>query len=1228
MSNQYYKIYLSDTLKLTKSMVIKSEATANAINESLKLVDRNYVAPENKTLWKYYQNLNGDYFYMDINYLRDYNYKNNLKVNIRKNIILNALDAINLYVDLGDFAYAEEFIIKDQLDNLLILNVDYQYSFTGGADGKTRITFIGDYAFAGSKQVMPGDAIFFNYYANNGKLIIKSIDTLDYIEFTKENLLLEAATEDNLVHTATHDAYAPGSSYYDELVRRYPDQEILIRGVLKPIAIADSISAADNQILLYDESLVEENEISLIKKLQTWIDKYFIRWNVYAYSLVDELYIPAHLGIMWLSIPSLLLNFRLAACKTHEVHSYHIREYLASHNKLDEFFDYMTKAQQLFLYRNINYIQRNAGKISTFSNLLENILTKRGIPLNAWSLNHNVEQIGKKVYPDIVENDEIHFTSSSEMLFEPLNNLNSEIYDEPLSVYDVLLKENGIARSNPEYIDSANAYINWNFNNSQFSHLKTKALESSMIDYSEAQPYKFTDVVLNHWLYLSSTLNENEQERYNAAIPIIHPNTGDEIYLSSADAFILFLYAFNKSTGNTFEGEMKTLTTNDINLGFDLEVPVIEGTLEIHYKGLPLVELEDYTVEYLGGTGGVSKVFINSGSTLVAGNQLHIRYEYNGGLIPTIKACRVRRLTLPTVNQMMKPVDSSIVDLIYPTTIIANQPVIDTYASIEAFHAICVEIFQGVLKHRALHSFVEDKDLRAYVEQQVDMCYQDVDIDLGNGKTFFEWFDDRQLTIENLTREDWLNFSLDILNTATGAVFNKDKSLRKIQEAMIGIMSRLSSYSIQFLKLMVDNLIITDWISIRFSDSKTTFAAAEKIQVHIEDIDIEDNFKGYADYFLDLNIIGEDIDVNMHESENKSIDPTISISNNTLQKDKLLGYIPLVEFYNVDFTVIPLTINWSGVTLTPPAYDQGYPTATNDATMRILVPVNDGVTFTLPYQDMVYLYNGSSFIEQGSFGNRPPFGFISNMKMFNDIVYITGAYYVPAKYESGLWSALPDSGALGGLANGRIEIDSLGNVYINTFEELYKWDGSVWTVVHTFSNSNIKHILNDLDDMFIHVRDNISSNKFIYFDDGVSGLVDISPAPDTDISDVTFLTTFNNDLYIAAFDATNTYSRIMKWNGVSWNQIGDLYAEFPALAAYGVLAIYVDIKGVYISISDPSNGNVLKHNGSSWSIIGQLPGGNVNGFYRDSDGKLNIYGTFSTIDGQPANGIAKYLIVE
>ena len=171
MINNYYDLYLKNTLKLAETIVMKFSDAAQAMNRKV-VIDGSVtdVDEDDPSTWKYYQNISGQY------HANDY-----------------------------------------------CLTVAYSPS-----------------------------------------IIVRSLDKQNVeINFTKEELAK---------NPITRQAYSYGSRFYKELIKNYPDQELLIMGILyapdDPNFIQKAIDAPEGTILYYPEGLVEEHESSFIPKLQ------------------------------------------------------------------------------------------------------------------------------------------------------------------------------------------------------------------------------------------------------------------------------------------------------------------------------------------------------------------------------------------------------------------------------------------------------------------------------------------------------------------------------------------------------------------------------------------------------------------------------------------------------------------------------------------------------------------------------------------------------------------------------------------------------------------------------------------------------------------------------------------------------------------------------------------------------------------------------------------------
>lgn len=362
------------------------------------------------------------------------------------------------------------------------------------------------------------------YHPADKQMHVVSTDTLETILFSKQNLL---------IHKATSRAYQYGTRQYTELVNKYPDQEMLILGILYPVDINYAINAPDYTILSYPPGLVEENEYTLISKLQKWINGFMIRWYNKQYTVTDSLYITTTLGNMYANLIPVIENIRLAACKTNEAHSYHVKQYLASHGLLDVYIKNMTLKQTLFVYRNIAYIERNSGQKNIFEWLTEHLLTERRLPLSEYNMKHDTSDIVTNLQPT---------------LFFEKKNINGVLTtgdSDSISLERLLTKQDILARQNEKFKVDDMQSIQDLMESSLTNHLSTKSLESTLTDYSKSHTVSLEEVLLNHWLSLSAT------GRYNASIGITNPKTGEKINMSAKDAYTFFVYTYARSVGIT-----------------------------------------------------------------------------------------------------------------------------------------------------------------------------------------------------------------------------------------------------------------------------------------------------------------------------------------------------------------------------------------------------------------------------------------------------------------------------------------------------------------------------------------------------------------------------------------------------------------------------------------------------------------------------------------------------
>lgn len=363
------------------------------------------------------------------------------------------------------------------------------------------------------------------YHPTDTIMTVVSIDTLETIDFTLDNLR---------VHTATAKAHAYGTRLYHSLVYRYPQQEGLINGILCPADITTAIEAESGTIVSYRKDLIETNEVTLLADLEVYIKNVMHRWYNVQFAMSDGYYVAAFFTQLHAFIYPKLLGLRMKRAKTSEAHSFHVRMYLASHSGLDRYLPYMTLKQSLWFYRNINYVQRNAGKVSQFNKLMEKLLTDRGIPIGRYTMRQ-------------LDSFQLNYRANIKVRRKMLN-VGQSILTSDFQPFESLInKEVDICPGNKDYLDIHTDSIRLKAETANSSVIGTKVLDSSMVDYTDAVPEPFEVVALRQWCYMAT------HGLYEAVVSFKDPKTSETRTLSALDAFIYLQYVSLNADGITIE---------------------------------------------------------------------------------------------------------------------------------------------------------------------------------------------------------------------------------------------------------------------------------------------------------------------------------------------------------------------------------------------------------------------------------------------------------------------------------------------------------------------------------------------------------------------------------------------------------------------------------------------------------------------------------------------------
>jgi hypothetical protein len=403
------------------------------------------------------------------------------------------------------------------------------------------------------------------YHALDLPITLTSIDNGETITLNPTTLKL---------HRITHKELLKFDLLYKELVDKYPEQELLIKSLIATspkYTIQEILSKEEFTILHYNANLVEENEQDLIHELQYRIDHYKNTKLIPYYSLSDSLFVTSQYHVFYTYLFTTLIALRLSNAKTTRAHSYHILNYLSSHHYLDIHYDYLTKKQSLYLYRNLLYLNNHAGREHVFHKLIERLFTERNISV----VNYTYAQTNT-LRPD----NHMDYTFKQKLL----NNTNLVYSYKEYELQDILNKERSMALSNPKEIQYNYTSIDDNFKNQLYSLLLTKDIETIVIDNTDTVRYKLLPMIVDYWAYLLKT----NQMRY--LVTVTDPVSNKELRLSTEDLFKLYTLTLYKRNNET----LTYFPDYTIKRVFKPSIPTTNTLLKYfyrkHYYHAPIID--------------------------------------------------------------------------------------------------------------------------------------------------------------------------------------------------------------------------------------------------------------------------------------------------------------------------------------------------------------------------------------------------------------------------------------------------------------------------------------------------------------------------------------------------------------------------------------------------------------------------------------------------------------
>jgi hypothetical protein len=502
--------FITNCNRLVATLVIKLDGIAYNMNR--ELLRRGYSVSSEKENWKYYLNISGN----------KHESNEDVYINLIEGRYSNTQDSIlvkrllSKYITYKEFETNEDLTLYSKLELETIKDVFDKY--------------ITDNDYLNTLSTATIRKLLSNKYT---KLTAKVINKHKY---TKQYLL-----EDN--------------EYYSELTNIYPNEFLYILGSIYNIDKETAMNAENGTILGYNTSLVEDNEYNLIPSLEAYAKRFLKRYYNHKYVIVDDLYVPSIIGILYSLLLQKVINIRAENMFTNRVHSFHIEAALRSKYKLWENVSNLTSESKYWLYKNIDRIGKYIGRNSNLKEIADRLLSPNDIGIAKLQLNTDRPKLNtSKIGTDIDGSDILAYQIPTYKQYSIPDKqlhtikINKEYpTDSIIEVKDLVKTEVDTFSLYNSNTVKGSLTVNNIVENIQDSYIVNNNEPTKVLDIKMARSFSFhgsntLQQIMNYLAYIMDKHNKYSTDKYTPPIvEFTDPNTKLYYELTPYSVFLLII---------------------------------------------------------------------------------------------------------------------------------------------------------------------------------------------------------------------------------------------------------------------------------------------------------------------------------------------------------------------------------------------------------------------------------------------------------------------------------------------------------------------------------------------------------------------------------------------------------------------------------------------------------------------------------------------------------------